>query len=103
MAGLPLHESAYLPIGALHGDLWERSSLGQESFAVDQPDSRFEAQARHVFGPFYRARVLETATGDCIGLANYKGRRRGMSGILTGRSSVQRAVKYGIQHQLRRQ
>ncbi len=76
--------------------------MGQEWFAVDQPNSRFAAQAQHVFGPFYRARVLDTATGNYIGLANYKAPRRSISGILTGRSSVQRAVKYGIQHELRR-
>lgn len=75
--------------------------MGQEWFVVDQPNSRFAAQARHVFGPFYRARVRDTATGGYIGLANFRN-RRSTSGILTGRSSVQRAVKYGIEHELRR-
>ena len=72
----------------------------QEWFAIDQPNSRFAAQTQHVFSPFYRARVLDTATGNYIGLANYKAPRRSMSGILTGCSSVQRTVKYGIQHEL---
>ena len=74
--------------------------MGQEWFAIDQPNSRFAAQTKHVFGPFYRARVLDTATGNYIGLANDKAPRRSISGILTGCSSVQRAVKYGIQHEL---
>lgn len=76
--------------------------MAQEWFAVDQPDSRFAAEAVHLWGPFYRARVRGTATGECISLATYRGARGRASGVLTGRSSVDRAVKYGIQHELRR-
>jgi hypothetical protein len=76
--------------------------MAQEWFAVDQPNARFAAQARRLFGPFYRARVLDTATGEYVPLANFRAPRRSVSVVLTGRSSVQRAVKYGIEHELRR-
>ncbi len=77
--------------------------MAQEWFVVDQPNRRFAAQAQRLFGPFYRTRVFDTATGEYVLLTNgYKARRRSVSGVLTGRSSVQRAVKYGIEHELRR-
>ena len=76
--------------------------MSQEWFAVDQPNSRFSAEACRLFGPFYRARVLDTETGEFVPLANFKAPRRAVSGVLTGRSSVRRAVKYGIEHELRR-
>jgi hypothetical protein len=77
--------------------------MGRHWLAVDQPNSRFTAQARHLFGPFYRARVLDAATGEYITFPIGRGRRGRTSAILTGRSSVQRSIKYGIQHELRRQ
>ena len=76
--------------------------MAQEWFVVDQPNSRFKAEARRLFGPFYRARVLDTATGEYVGLANFNAPRRSVSAVLTGRSSVRRAVRYGIEHELRR-
>ena len=76
--------------------------MAQEWFVVDQPNRRFAAEARRVFGPFYRARVLDTATGAYVLLANFRAPRRSVSGVLTGLSSVRRAVKYGIEHELRR-
>ena len=76
--------------------------MAQEWFVVDQPNARFAAQARRLFGPFYRVRVLDTATGEYVRLANHNAPRRRVSAILTGRSSVRRAVKYGIEHELRR-
>jgi hypothetical protein len=85
------------------GNLSSGSSMGRHWLAVDQPNSRFTAQARHLFGPFYRARVLDTATGEYITFPIGRGRRGRTSAILTGRSSVQRSIKYGIQHELRRQ
>jgi hypothetical protein len=70
--------------------------VAEEWFVVDQPDPRFRGEGLHLFGPFYRARVLDTTTGQSLPLA--KG-----GALLFGRSSVRRAVKYGIQrHQRRR-
>jgi hypothetical protein len=64
-------------------------------FPVDQPDTRFRAEGRRMFGPFYRARVLDTATGEYLPL--FRG-----GAPLTGRSSVRRAVTYGIELYRRR-
>jgi hypothetical protein len=64
--------------------------VADEWFVIEQPDPRFKGEARHLFGPFYRARVLDTATGGYLPLF------RGGS-LLTGRASARRAVKYGIE------
>jgi hypothetical protein len=69
-------------------------SVSDRWFPVEQPDSRFTAEGRHVLGPFYRARVLDTVTGQYL-------HGRVDTALLTGRSSVRRAVRYGIDHYLR--
>ena len=76
--------------------------MARDWVPVDQPNTRFAAQAQRLLGPFYRARVLDTATGDYVLLAHGKAPRRSVSGVLTGWSSVQRAVRFGIEHELRR-
>lgn len=70
--------------------------MSDDWFPVGQIDPRFKAEGRHMFGPFYRARVLDTTTGQYL-------QGRVGAALLTGRSSVQRAVKYGIDHYLRTQ
>lgn len=59
-------------------------------FIVDQPDARFHAEGRRLVGPFYKARVFDTQTSEYLVLF------RGGAPLL-GRSSVRRAVKYGIE------
>lgn len=69
--------------------------MATDWFPVDQPDGRFRGEGRRMFGPFYRARVLDTATDEYVPLF-----RGGV--LLTGRSSVRRAVTYGIERYRRR-
>lgn len=55
---------------------------------------RFHVERRHLFGPFYSVTVMDTLEGRQVPLW------RGGS-FLTGKSSVRRAVKYGIERYLR--
>ena len=64
-------------------------------FLVEQPDPPFKSEGERLLGPFYQARVLDTQTSDYLPLA------RGAM-LLTGRSSVRRAVKYRIDRYKRR-
>ena len=57
-------------------------------FVVEQPDPRFSARARRLIGPWYAIEVLDSTNGNVLPLA--------ASAPLTGRGSVERAVKYGI-------
>jgi len=59
-------------------------------FVVDQPDTRFRGEGRRLLGPFYKARVFDSQTNEYLILF------RGGAPLL-GRSSVRRAVKYGIE------
>lgn len=70
--------------------------MAAEWFPVDHPDPRFRGEGQHLFGPFYRARVLDTKTGKYLPLSSGRS-----GGVLTGRSSVRRAVKYGIDRYVR--
>lgn len=70
--------------------------MSGEWYSVEQPDARFKAEGKHLFGPFYRARVLDSQTGEYLPLA------RGAM-LLAGRASLRRAVKYGIDIYKRRQ
>ena len=63
---------------------------------VEQPNPRFRAEGQRLWGPFYRLRILDTATGTYLPLASSRS-----GGVLTGRSSVSRAVKFGIQRRMR--
>lgn len=63
-------------------------------FPVDQPDPRFRAEGRRILGPFYEVRVWDAAAGRYVPLHG---------ALLTGLSSVHRAVKYGIERYHRTQ
>jgi DNA-binding response OmpR family regulator len=66
---------------------------GEAAFpGVDQ--SRFRIEVQALIGPFYGVRVLDTTTGRRVPLA--RGGR-----MLLGRSSVRRAVRYGVERYLR--
>lgn len=54
---------------------------------------RFRVEERHYFGPFYAVRVYDTARGRRVRLKN--------GVLLVGKSSVRRAVRYGIERYLR--
>ena len=56
--------------------------------------SRFRIEEQRLFGPFYRVRVYDQAAGRRVPL--FRG-----GGMLLGRSSVRRAVKYGVERYLR--
>lgn len=58
-------------------------------FIVEQPDPHFEAKAQRLFGLWYSLEIINTLNGEPIN-------RAAASIPLTGRSSVNRAVKYGI-------
>lgn len=57
-------------------------------------EQRFRVEERRLFGPFYSVHVVDTVTGRQVPLF------RGGS-FLLGHSSVQRAVRYGIERYLR--
>lgn len=67
-----------------------------EWFVVEQPNPCFRAQGQRLWGPFYRVRILDSATGTYLPLGSSRS-----GGVLTGRSSVSRAVRFGIQRRMR--
>lgn len=69
--------------------------MANDWFPVETGDSRFRGEGSNIFRPFYRARVLDTRSGNYIPLF------RGGS-FFTGKSSVRRAVKYSIDLHLRK-
>jgi hypothetical protein len=68
---------------------WTADKVRPRSYIVQQPDPRFEAQARRLFGPLYLLQIVDKTTGKEIP-------RAARSVPLSGRSSVNRAVKFGI-------
>jgi hypothetical protein len=75
------------PAAAVTG--WTLDPEEARSFIVQQPDPRFEARARQLRGPWYALRIIDRNTGKPIP-------RVGAIVPLTGRNSVNRAVKYAI-------
>jgi hypothetical protein len=74
--------------GSAHAP-WSEDPIRRRSYIVQQADPRFEAQARRLLGPWYLLQIVDKTTGQPLA-------RAAKSVPLSGRSSANRAVKFGI-------